>query len=105
MVRALNITSALTAYQLGLFDDLPDITETSVRDKITSIMDICHMCSALRCTGNREVYGDVGAAGEAETAQPQQLVGHREDSGFKDSFFTYLFFIFLSAHFHICMTI
>ncbi len=58
MVRALNVTSMLTAYQLGLFGDLANVSKTSMWDEITSIMDICHMCSALRCLGNREVYGD-----------------------------------------------
>lgn len=101
MVRALNVTFTLTAYQLGLFDDLADILETSVWDEITRIMDICHMCSAPRCPGNREVYGDVGAAVEGGMAQPEQLVRYREDSRFKDTHI----FIFLSAYFHICMTI
>lgn len=40
-VRALNITSMLTACQVELLDDLADVPETSVWGSITRIMDIC----------------------------------------------------------------
>ncbi|KAF7656793.1 hypothetical protein LDENG_00036260 [Lucifuga dentata] len=40
LVRALNVTSMLTAYQVGLFDDVTDTLQTSVWEDIT-ITDIC----------------------------------------------------------------
>ena len=40
-VRALNVTSMLSAYQAELFDDIADVPDCSAWDEITTIADIC----------------------------------------------------------------
>lgn len=40
-VRALNVTSMLTAYQAELFEDMSDVPNTSVWEDITTVTDIC----------------------------------------------------------------
>lgn len=40
MMRVLNVTSMLSAYQAEHFDDMTEVPDTSMQDEITTVADI-----------------------------------------------------------------